>query len=200
MKLDLIYPLDKVVIAQPFGVNGEWYRANGVNVKGHNGIDFWTKHGDPVYATHDGYASYQIDANGGHGVVIITDKEFEYNGGTTFFKTVYWHLVDGLKEPKYASPFQDKTGFTKVEMGDLIGYADNTGFSTATHLHFALKPCAKGEAWGTWYNTEGDNGYSGCVDPAPYFNKHFPVTVDLMKKQIGLLQQLINLFKNLSTT
>lgn len=93
MKLDLIYPLDKVVIAQPFGVNGEWYRANGVNVKGHNGIDMWTKHGDPVYATHDGYASYQIDANGGHGVVIITDKEY-------FFDTDKQEFISGEEAVK----------------------------------------------------------------------------------------------------
>jgi len=79
MKLALIYPLNKVSIAQIFGVNGEWYRAHGVNILGHNGIDFWTDHGTPIYATHDGYASYQIDGNGGHGVVVITDKEYFFD-------------------------------------------------------------------------------------------------------------------------
>jgi murein DD-endopeptidase MepM/ murein hydrolase activator NlpD len=106
-------------------------------------------------------------------------------------------MVDGLKESKYASPFQGKTGFTKVETGDLLGYADNTGFSTANHLHFALKPCAKGEAWGTWMNTELGNGYYGCIDPMPYFDKNYPITIELMKKQITILQQLISLWKSL---
>jgi murein DD-endopeptidase MepM/ murein hydrolase activator NlpD len=200
MKLQLIYPLNPpVVITQLFGQNA-WFYADPKygGVIGHNGEDYQTSHGQPVYATHDGFASYQIDSAGGHGVVIITDKEWEdVDGVSSYWKSVYWHLCDGTKEPKYLSPFMGKAGYTKVECGDLIGYSDNTGASTGTHLHYSIKPVAKGEAWGTWYNLEQKNGYNGAVNPAPYYDKNYPVTVELLKKQISALQMLIELWTTL---
>lgn len=167
MKLILAFPLKEISINQLFGKNNlTVYKDMGF--LGHNGIDFHAVHGTPVYASHDGFASFQIDNKGGHGVVLVTDKEYEYNEGTALYKTIYWHLCDGLKEPKFASPFQDKTGFTLVKTGDLIGYADNTGVSTGDHLHFGLKPVKKGENWGFYSNLENDNGYFGAIDPFPF--------------------------------
>lgn len=171
MKLAVYYPVKPVFVNQPFGNVTPVYTAEGL--KGHNGIDFAAKHGEPVYATHDGYASFQIDNSGGEGVVIITKDQFDYNGGSSYFKTIYWHFCDSHKEPNFTSPFADKTGFTPVKAGDLIGYADTTGQSTGDHLHFGLKPVDKGEDWGTWYSTETNNGYMGAIDPAPYFNGLF---------------------------
>src|SRR3990167_6619516 len=107
MKLKLSSPLKVFNITQSFGnKNIALYGS-----MPHNGIDFQAKHGTPIYATHDGYASYQIDGKGGHGVVIITDKEYEYEGGQSYFKSLFWHLPDPLKEPSLKSPFADKTGF-----------------------------------------------------------------------------------------
>ena len=197
MKLQLQKPLKDLKITQKFGnKNPELYG----NV-GHNGMDFRASHGTPIYATHDGFASYQVDSGGGHGVVIITDKEYEdINGVPSYFKTIYWHMPDPLKEPKYKSPFADKTGFTPVKCGDLIGYADNTGKSTGDHLHFGLKPVAKGENWGTWYNTEQNNGYFGAIDPEPYLPKNqFSFTWEFTKnmqfgdkgKEVLMLQRAL---------
>lgn len=168
MKLTLARPLKEWKITQKFGnKNPELY-----GMVGHNGMDLRAKHGTPIYASHDGLGSYQVDAKGGHGVVLITDKEYDgVDGVSSYWKTIYWHMPDPLKEPKLASPLADKTGFTQVKMGDLIGYADNTGNSTGDHLHFGLKPVAKGENWGTWYNLEQNNGYYGAVDPEPYLPK-----------------------------
>ena|SRR3990167_3671788 len=166
MKLKLSSPLKVFNITQSFGnKNPKLYGS-----MGHNGIDFQAKHGTPIYATHNGYASYQIDGKGGHGVVIITDKEYEYIDDKCYFKTIYWHLPDPLKEPKLKSPFADKTGFTPVKTGDIIGYVDNTGNSIGDHLHFGLKPVLKNEAWGSYYNVEQINGYFGAIDPTPYFD------------------------------
>lgn len=167
MKLELASPLKVFKISQKFGnSNPDLY-----GTTGHNGLDFIAKHGTPIYASHDGLASYQVDGGGGHGVVIITDKEYDYEGGQCYFKTIYWHMVDFLKEPQYKSPIADKTGFVQVKCGDLIGYADNTGHSTGSHLHFGLKPVLKGEAWGTWYNALQNNGYFGAIDPEPFLPK-----------------------------
>lgn len=172
MKLELYYPVKPLSINQKFGQNNiPLYKEQGL--PGHNGMDFMAKHGQPIYASHDGYASFQIDGSGGHGVVIITKDQYDYQGVPTYFKTIYWHMCDGLKEPKYQSPIADKTGFVFVKTGDLIGYADNTGASTGDHLHYGLKPVGKGEAWGTWYNTEQNNGYNGAIDPEPYLNGKF---------------------------
>lgn len=168
MKLTLKYPVSPVFFNQKFGENANPIYAQ-QGLPGHNGIDFRAYHGQPVYATHDGLASFQIDDHGGHGVVIITNEQFDYLDGQSYFKTISWHLCDGLKEPKFQSPIADKTGFTAVKCGDLIGYADNTGESTGDHVHFGLKPVAQGENWGTWYNVAQQNGYNGAIDPMPYF-------------------------------
>lgn len=179
MKLELKNPLKVVKITQRFGnSNPTLY-----GTMGHNGLDMRTYHGEPVYASHDGLASYQVDDKGGHGVVIITDKEYDYDGGVSFMKTIYWHLCDPLKEPKFASPLADKTGFTKVKCGDLIGYADNTGHSTGDHLHFGLKPVAKDESWGSWYNLAQNNGYYGAIDPQPYLPK---IELSTYKHEVSL--------------
>lgn len=167
MRLELAHPLKYISINQKFGQNAnDFYRQSGM--PGHNGIDFYALHGTPIYASHDGYASYQVDGAGGHGVVVITDKEYEdVDGVSSYWKTIFWHMVDFLREPQYKSPIADKTNVF-VKKGDVLGYANNTGLSTGSHLHYGLKPVAKGEAWGTYFNLDQKNGYYGAVDPSPY--------------------------------
>ncbi len=175
MKLKLDYPVAPFITTQPFGVNGEYYRAHGINVDGHNGLDLQTYHGQPIYAAHDGRAYYtDNDGNEGDGVVIITTRRFDWDDGKDYFKTIYWHLCDPHKEPQLASPVYRWRISTKgqgmpVVAGQLIGYADNTGFSSGDHLHFGLKPVAAGENPMDWWNIEQNNGYGGAIDPAPYF-------------------------------
>lgn len=187
MKIELSYPVDNPVITQVFGANAQFYSDPKFGgIIGHNGIDFEAFMGQPVYATHNGSASYQVDNSSGHGVVIISE--------TSDFKTIYWHLCDPIKYPQFASPVANK-GFMPVCNGDLIGYADNTGASTGTHLHFGLKPVAPGENPGIWFNTEQNNGYNGAINPMPYFDHSTPVQIKLMKKEIGFLEQVVALLK-----
>ena len=195
MKLRLSYPVAPK-INQLFGNSDAKY--TNMALGGHNGIDFYATNGTPVYATHDGFASYQVDDSGGHGVVIITDKEYEdLDGNLSYWKSISWHLCDPLKQPQFKSPIADKTGFVKVENGDLIGYADNTGFSTGSHLHYGLKPVKKGENNWVWYNTEQENGYKGAVNPMPYFDKSYAGDIQILKKKITLLQKVVELLKQL---
>lgn len=159
-------------------------------IKGHNGIDFFAGHGNPVYATHDGFASFEIDNSGGHGVVVTTDKTFDYKDGQAYFKTIYWHFVDSTKEPQFKSPIENGTKY--VKNGDLIGYADNTGASTGDHLHFGLKPMAKYPD-GTFYNLEQTNGFLGAIDPTPYFDGSTPTKIHILEKILIALKSLVAL-------
>jgi len=159
-----------VVITQPFAVNGEYYRANGINIDGHNALDVLTYHGQPVYAAHSGYASYQTDEKGGHGITIRSEEKALILGIETFFKTGYWHLCNYMAEPKYTPKIPTDGSEVFVNVGDLIAFADNTGLSTGDHVHFFLKPIAQDKKK-RWYNTRQDNGYGGCVDPSFYISK-----------------------------
>lgn len=163
--MTLQQPIKPTLVTQVFGETSylAWYKQNNVNFSGHNGIDFHAYHGQPIYAAHDGIANYEIDSGGGHGVTIKTTVLEPYRGSQAYFKTIYWHLIDGSVEPKYASPIKNIPNMP-VKAGDIIGYANSTGLSTGDHLHFGLKPLAPN---GT--NLEPNNGYYGAIDPSPYF-------------------------------
>lgn len=215
MKLQLSYPLSPFRVNQPFGVNGAYYRANGINIKGHNGIDLHAFHGQPVYASHDGVAFYQTDSNQGHGVVILTNQPYDYIGGLSFFKTLYWHFAD----PSATYPQLIQNG-DKVVRGQQIGWADNTGLSSGDHVHFGLKPITNGKSpkygdapdvnIGNWVNQEPDNGYLGAIDPTPYWDGTYagdkPTTVSYEEALVNVMKtnesqsfktQVINILKGL---
>lgn len=188
-KLELWFPVrdanGKYTITQHFGENLIPLYAQ-LGLKGHNGIDAICEDRALVRAAHDGIAYTGKDSREGLGVVIITKDQREYNGSTVFFKSIYWHLL----------AWAVKDG-QEVKVGDVIGYADNTGASTATHLHFGLKPVAKeGELPWMWYNLEQDNGYMGAIDPAPYFNGAY---ADKAQTQYALLAKLQELYHLLAS-
>lgn len=111
---------------------------------GHNGLDIGLENGDPVFASHDGTATFSQDQSKGLGVVVQTDG----------YKTIYWHLL--------SSPHKLGESW-QVKAGDLIGWGDSTGFSTGPHLHYGLKLLDNA---GNVLNR--DNGYDGAIDPLPY--------------------------------
>lgn len=182
-RFEIWYPVKPVKINQYFGGNGQWYQNNGVNIIGHNGWDFNATNGQPVRAAHDGEVVYTgCDNREGYGVVIRTTEPFLYNGQEVYFKSIYWHLLKDIPA---------KLG--KVKCGDIIGYADNTGLSAGTHLHFGLKPQAQGENNWTWYNTEQDNGYLGSINPAPYWSGF---AAQDKEKAMSILEKILQLLKD----
>lgn len=160
--LQLAYPVKPFRVNQAFGacLPSVCEKYQGLGLNGHNGLDLWAPHDHPVHAAHDGVVVFAgEDGSAGYGVVIRTDEPFEYKGGTSYFKSIYWHLAkDGIR----VLPGQH------VKTGDLIGLADNTGLSTGDHLHFGLKPVYAGEQDWQWFNLEQGNGFKGAIDPAPY--------------------------------
>ncbi len=181
MKLNLFYPVKPYKVTQEFGVNGAYYQKNGINIKGHNGIDLWASHGQSVYAVHDGICYPEVDDKGGNGVVIRTLQPFDYNGTQCYFKSIFWHLIK--------SDAVVKTG-QQVKAGDLIGYADNTGLSTGDHLHFGLKPQQWNENNWTWVNVNDANGYLGAIDPTPYFNGLYAEDIPVIQKAVEIAPKI----------
>ena len=128
--------------SQVFGENPQDYAW--LNLKGHNGWDIPYNDGTEVFASHDGKAYFSEDSSRGLGVT-ITGKGI---------KSIYWHLKDAVKP----------LGSTwEVKSGELIGYGDNTGFSTGPHLHWGIKLLDDN---GNVLNR--DNGYDGAQDPAQF--------------------------------
>ena len=159
------------LITQRFGGNGEWYRKNGIDITGHNGLDILAWDGQPVYAAHDGIVlRTETDARGGVGVRLRTTTKYDYKDTEIFYETLYWHLQ------KYIVAEGQE-----VRAKDVIAFADNTGFSTGPHTHFGLKPLKD-----DFTLLEPDNGYYGAIDPLPFLFQN-----DMEHIIIGLNQYLL---------
>jgi len=180
-------------ITQKFGLLGTapqllpFYQSMGL--QGHNGYDFLSYDGEPIYWDGDirGIVlNTEMDNKGGLGINVITEDK------DGIFKHRFWHLKE----------FKCQAGQI-LESGDLIGLADNTGYSSANHLHRDLKPMIKDEL-GNYQKKEPDNGFAGCIDLFPYFINLFildiisnlKVQISLTQKIIELFQKVLNYFKN----
>jgi murein DD-endopeptidase MepM/ murein hydrolase activator NlpD len=122
----LQYPLDKVVITQYFG-NTPFSSKNPqvYNGSGHNGIDFGTKVGTPIYSAASG-------------VVLGTGNTDASCAGVSYGKWVLIKHGNGLTSLyAHLSVIQAKAGDT-VTSHQQIGLSGNTGYSTGPHLHFTV--------------------------------------------------------------
>ena len=138
------YPVKKIFITQKWGVNEEIYKRFGF--KGHNGLDLrlFDDTGNRsstslVYAPHDG---------------VVRERRFDANGYGNYLKIqsdTEGSILGHLKE--------FNVGVNKhVKEGDLVGIADNTGWSTGSHLHWGYYKQPRNRA----------NGYGGTIDPIPH--------------------------------
>ena len=99
---------------------------------GHKGMDLAAKHGQSVYNAGDGVVD-AIDTNPKSGLDVKVISEHK----GVRVKHIYEHLLG----------YQPKIG-DKLKVGDLIGWADNTGYSAGDHLHFETQVWdAKGKKW-----------------------------------------------------
>ena len=144
--MKLYYPIKPVFITQKFGERPEVYKQFGLN--SHNGVDFRTKFDDTplgkryVYAAADGkILKLGNEGNKGYGKYV----QLTHTGGA---QTLYAHL----------HKFYVKEG-QKIKVGEKIALTDNTGFSSAPHLHFGYRPAGY----------DYFNGNKGYVDPFPFF-------------------------------
>lgn len=202
MKLELFQPVTPYHLNQGFGANPGYYAKFNDSLsnplKGHDGLDLMAVHGQPVYAAHDGKAWYTKDAHGGEGVWILTNEPMEYENGTCWFETCYWHLI-GDTDPNYPPPIPMEGTMTAVKTGDLIGFADNTGApyeSTGDHCHFGLiSTDVNGNP------TNPGNGFNGRIDPTPFIVPYFAPDKDKviqnLTTQVSFYSQVVALLKSL---
>lgn len=127
-------------VTQAFGANPQRYSSL-YGIKGHNGIDIGCPSFTPILSTANGVVREVAFDEGGYGryIKIIHDG----------YLSLYGHLNDATV----------KVG-DRVIAGQLIAHSNNSGFSTAPHLHFGVAPCDP-----TGNKTEKNNGYSGYIDP-----------------------------------
>ena len=115
----LAYPVLNPVVTQEYGATAFAQRA--YKTKFHNGIDFKATIGDPIIAADSG-SIMAVGDNGrvqyGKYVVVKHDNNLA---------TLYAHL---------SRVVISKGDYVKV--GQIIGYAGNTGYVTGPHLHFAV--------------------------------------------------------------
>lgn len=147
----LVWPVaDPKVVTQWYGINPQWYQPFGL--PGHEGLDIRALNGTPVLAMAAGEV-IRVETNpnsGPYGIHVRLKHIFKGQE----YRTVYAHF----QAPKV------QLG-QKVNAGDLIGLADNTGNSSGAHLHITLKVAGKGSPW---MNT------SDIVNPVPYLPPLFP--------------------------
>ena len=150
LPLDGIGTTPGIYLTQFFGGNEAVYSQFGL--KGHNGLDWGCPRGTPVLAVHDGEIQFLIEnTNYGTGYGKNVRLYFEEDGFV--YDCVYGHLDRYEGEPR------------KVQQGEIIGYTDNTGFSTGDHLHFGMRKLLNGVI------VDYNNGYFGYFDPTPFFRK-----------------------------
>lgn len=173
-------PVSPFVLNQPFGANQSCVdlatntkviTCDGLNpppgyrslygTKGHLGIDLKAYHGQEVYCAQKGIV-YNIDTNPKSGLDVkiitnITGREFIH---------IYEHLLG----------YQVKVG-DSVETGQLIGWTDNTGYSSGDHLHFEIKERLA-------------EGYVS-IDPLPIMSDLFAKDVLFINDKLKYIQEQV---------
>lgn len=152
----IIYPLEGIgsipgiYLTQEFGGNPEIYAQFGL--KGHNGLDWAAPRGTPLLAVHDGTIQF-LTENTDYGTGYGKDVRLYFNEDGFTYDCIYAHLDRYEGQPR------------EVKEGEIIGYTDNTGFSTGDHLHFGMRKLLNGAV------VDYNNGYFGYFDPTPFFRK-----------------------------
>lgn len=121
-------------IGQLWGENSSFYARftyDGVPLLGHNGVDFSTPEGTPLFAVDDGVVrQVGFDPEGFGNYILLAHAWGE---------SLYAHLAAVDVAPEQP-----------VVRGQGIGRSGNTGGSSGPHLHFAIRinPYQRNDGWG----------------------------------------------------
>jgi murein DD-endopeptidase MepM/ murein hydrolase activator NlpD len=167
-----------ILVKQNHSVCPVSFRSLYSNMNGHNGLDIPAKRWQPIYAAQSGRVDEVCtEVARGLGVGVRT---LAPNG--KWYRHRYWHLIA-----------IDVESGDELNTGDLIGYADSTGFSSGDHLHFELKEVDRD---GRVLNQ--GNGYFGAVDPLPFMENKFALeikgivsTISLIREKLAILSDLV---------
>ena len=148
-------------ISQWWGTNGQWYRDNGIDILGHNGIDIgYPFRTEVVFPIKLWVTFVQNIDEPGYGKYLFGQTEEQFIDGQGYhLELCFGHFDDIVATPNRWH-----------EAGELIGYGDSTGFSTGNHLHMGIRPYKRINQ-SSHQQLELNNGYYGYVDPEPYLPK-----------------------------
>jgi len=132
--------------------------------KGHLGIDLKASKGQEVYCAQGGVV-YRIDTKPQTGL----DVGIETTIDGRKFRHIYEHLLG----------YQPKL-FDKINTGELIGWADNTGWSSNDHLHFEIHELINGQ----WVH----------IDPLEVMEDKFAKDILFINDRIKYIKEQIALF------
>ena len=176
MDIKIIKPV-YYYVCQRFGQNlVSFYKKLGM--KGHNGIDYRTRIGTPIFAPCDVKITKTILDPQGYGNVIYarSSKSDLIKGNLYKLEFVFGHLRNN-------DPFLVKEGDTAV-MGQPIGFTGNTGkYTTGPHLHFGAREIVKDKL--NWKTDKPRNGYMGFNDPEEYMFNSFQYEPDRFFKELN---------------
>ena len=144
-------------ISQHFGENPAIYSR--FHLIAHNGCDWAIPSETPLYSCIEGIVTEVGNDPGGYGIYVKCEND-QYG-------VLFAHLS------------RLNVGQTQqVQEGQLLGFSDNTGFSTGPHLHLGIftKPRQTG------------NGYNGYVDPEPLLEGGEMEEITELKKKIEVLE------------
>lgn len=130
---------------QSFGDNPDFYRSfsiDGIQQRGHNGIDFDLPAGTPVLSVQSGSVLETGEDEGGYGAYVVI--------GHLWGQTLYGHL-------SRVSVSQGE----EVSAGQSIALSGSSGAATNPHLHFGLRI----------YPFSQRDGWFGFSDPKPYLTR-----------------------------
>lgn len=144
----LFQPVKPFSINQRFGENNACVSDDGANTvitcdgahppagysslygpEGHTGLDLRAYHGQEVYCAFDGIVDF-IDTHPRTGLDVRVVSEMAGKR----YRHIYEHLLG----------YQGRVG-DALKTGQLVGWTDNTGYSSNDHLHFELQEWRDGK-------------------------------------------------------
>jgi murein DD-endopeptidase MepM/ murein hydrolase activator NlpD len=116
----LRWPMETVNITSTYGPRVGVFASESHSVKFHDGVDLRASYGEPILASGPGTVT-EAKLRGGYGLMVTIDHGLG-------IETQYAHLAQ-----------IEVLAGQAVSAGDVIGYAGDSGRSTATHLHLMVR-------------------------------------------------------------
>src|SRR3990167_4765502 len=154
---EVILPIDPFQITQGFGERPEVYKQFGL--AGHNGWDIRT-----IYPDTPGGRRYVLAPQ----FSTLYKKEYDKGGFGRYFE-VLTSTSKNIWKHTFAHCWSYVIENTSAQV-EPMAISDNTGFSSAPHLHWTPKRIIQHQN-GTHTVLNYNNGYFGAVNPQEYFDE-----------------------------
>lgn len=186
-KLALYYPAKPYIVTQAWGILNGSYEAAGLTFTKHNGEDFRIGSDKLTHCPLKAIVQ-EVGYNdlAGNYVRLVSTDQWEIGGQLCYVGMMFMHHEKILCAEK-----------TILNVGDVMGIPDNTGFSTGPHTHGSYLRLVNQNYNGARYDT--DTTTDRTFDPHPYwtgFAAQDYTKVVIIQKLISLYQQLMGTNKS----